>query len=134
MTEILDQDEAEGGARLVERDEAEGGARPVERDEAGSAPGPSALVGKRTLNIGQFRLTRLQMVNWGTFDGYKDYPIDERGVMLTGPSGSGKSSMMDGHSVVLLPTYDQVFNACEARPIQDASAIEPSYILSSIAL
>ncbi|WP_018180479.1 ATP-binding protein [Jongsikchunia kroppenstedtii] len=65
----------------------------------------------RTINIGQYRLTRLQLVNWGTFHGYKDYAIDERGVMLTGPSGSGKSSMMDGHSVVLLPTYDQVFNA-----------------------
>ncbi|SIS21396.1 ATP-binding protein [Williamsia sterculiae] len=67
--------------------------------------------GSRTRNVGQFRLTRLQLVNWGTFHGYKDHPIDERGVMLTGPSGSGKSSMMDAHSVVLLPTYDQVFNA-----------------------
>ncbi|GAA1459412.1 ATP-binding protein [Williamsia maris] len=67
--------------------------------------------GRRTLNIGQFRLTRIQLVNWGTFHGYKNFPIDERGVLLTGPSGSGKSSMMDGHSVVLLPTYDQGFNA-----------------------
>ncbi|GAA4396948.1 ATP-binding protein [Tsukamurella soli] len=54
---------------------------------------------------------RLQVVNWGTFDGYKDFPIDPRGVILTGPSGSGKSSLMDAHSVVLLPTYDQAFNA-----------------------
>ncbi|MGJ0118527.1 ATP-binding protein [Williamsia sp. MIQD14] len=66
---------------------------------------------RRTLAIGQFRLTRIQLVNWGTFHGYKDFPIDERGVLLTGPSGSGKSSLMDGHSVVLLPTYDQGFNA-----------------------
>lgn len=62
-------------------------------------------------HLGQYRLTRLQVVNWGTFDGYKDFPIDERGVILTGPSGSGKSSLMDAHSVVLLPTYDQSFNA-----------------------
>ncbi|MEH3156856.1 MAG: hypothetical protein PGN29_16545 [Gordonia paraffinivorans] len=67
--------------------------------------------GRRTVAIGQFRLTRIQLVNWGTFHGYKDFPIDERGVLLTGPSGSGKSSLMDGHSVVLLPTYDQGFNA-----------------------
>jgi uncharacterized protein YPO0396 len=66
---------------------------------------------RRTVAIGQFRLTRIQLVNWGTFHGYKDFPIDERGVLLTGPSGSGKSSLMDGHSVVLLPTYDQGFNA-----------------------
>ncbi|MDF0529248.1 SbcC/MukB-like Walker B domain-containing protein [Tsukamurella sp. 8F] len=65
----------------------------------------------RTRHVGQFRLVRLQVVNWGTFDGYKDFPIDDRGVILTGPSGSGKSSLMDAHSVVLLPTYDQAFNA-----------------------
>lgn len=65
----------------------------------------------RTVHVGQFRLTRLQVVNWGTFSGYKDFPIDERGVLLTGPSGSGKSSLMDAHSLALLPTHDQRFNA-----------------------
>ncbi|ANZ39106.1 hypothetical protein BBK82_26560 [Lentzea guizhouensis] len=65
----------------------------------------------RTVHTGQFRLTRLQIVNWGTFSGYKDFPIDERGVLLTGPSGSGKSSLMDAHSLTLLPTHDQRFNA-----------------------
>ncbi|MGX6604065.1 ATP-binding protein [Micromonosporaceae bacterium Da 78-11] len=65
----------------------------------------------RTVFLGQFRLIRLQVVNWGTFCGYKDLPIDERGVLLTGPSGSGKSSLMDAHSIALLPTHDQRFNA-----------------------
>ena len=65
----------------------------------------------RTVFLGQFRLVRLQVVNWGTFCGYKDLPIDERGVLLTGPSGSGKSSLMDAHSIALLPTHDQRFNA-----------------------
>lgn len=65
----------------------------------------------RSIHLGQFRLTRLQVVNWGTFAGYKDLRVDERGVLFTGPSGSGKSSLMDAHSVVLLPTHDQRFNA-----------------------
>ena len=65
----------------------------------------------RTVHLGQFRLVRLQLVNWGTFCGYKDFPIDERGVLLTGPSGSGKSSLMDAHSLALLPATDQQFNA-----------------------
>ncbi|MEU4808117.1 SbcC/MukB-like Walker B domain-containing protein [Nocardia fluminea] len=66
---------------------------------------------RRAIHLGQFRLARLQIANWGTFDGYKDIPIDERGVLFTGPSGSGKSSLMDAHSIVLLPTNDQRFNA-----------------------
>jgi uncharacterized protein YPO0396 len=67
--------------------------------------------GARSIFLGQFRLIRLQVINWGTFNGYKDLPIDERGVLFTGPSGSGKSSLMDAHSAVLLPTHDQRFNA-----------------------
>ncbi len=66
---------------------------------------------QRSVHLGQFRITRLQVVNWGTFCGYKDFPIDERGVLFTGPSGSGKSTLMDAHSVVLLPSYDQRLNA-----------------------
>jgi energy-coupling factor transporter ATP-binding protein EcfA2 len=66
---------------------------------------------RRTVHLGQFRMTRLQVVNWGTFCGYKDFPIDERGVLFTGPSGSGKSTLMDAHSAALLPSYDQQFNA-----------------------
>ncbi|MGH3274063.1 MAG: ATP-binding protein, partial [Streptosporangiaceae bacterium] len=69
------------------------------------------LAGTRSMNLGQFRLTRLQVVNWGMFGGYKDLRIDERGVLFTGPSGSGKSSLLDGHSVALLPTLYQRFNA-----------------------
>lgn len=60
---------------------------------------------------GQVRLTRLQVVNWGTFSGYKSLPISPQGVLFTGPSGSGKSSLIDAHSLVLLPTTDQRFNA-----------------------
>jgi uncharacterized protein YPO0396 len=67
--------------------------------------------GRRSVQLGQFRLTRLQVVNWGTFCGYKDLHIDERGVLFTGPSGSGKSSLLDAHSVALLPARDQRFNA-----------------------
>jgi uncharacterized protein YPO0396 len=66
---------------------------------------------RRSVHLGQFRITRLQVVNWGTFCGYKDFPVDERGVLFTGPSGSGKSTLMDAHSVVLLPAHDQRFNA-----------------------
>lgn len=65
----------------------------------------------RVRHLGQVRLIRLQIINWGTFRGYKDFPIDERGVLFTGPSGSGKSSLLDALSAVMLPTHDQAFNA-----------------------
>jgi uncharacterized protein YPO0396 len=67
--------------------------------------------GTRTVFLGQFRLIRLQVVNWGTFCGYKDVPISEKGVLFTGPSGSGKSTLMDAHSEVLLPHNSKSFNA-----------------------
>jgi uncharacterized protein YPO0396 len=68
-------------------------------------------MGEATIDRAQVRLTRLQIVNWGTFSGYKDLPISRQGVLFTGPSGSGKSSLLDAHSAVLLPTVDQRFNA-----------------------
>ncbi|MFF5264557.1 ATP-binding protein [Actinomadura viridis] len=67
--------------------------------------------GPSPLAPGQFRLTRLQMVNWGTFQGRKNVAIDDRGVLFTGASGAGKSSVLDAQSVVLLPHHDQRFNA-----------------------
>ncbi|WP_415504070.1 ATP-binding protein, partial [Actinomyces slackii] len=39
----------------------------------------------------QHRLARVQVHNWGTFGGYHDLPVPRRGLVITGPSGSGKS-------------------------------------------
>jgi len=80
---------------------------------------------------GQFRLTRLQLVNWGTVGGYKDIPIDPRGVLFTGHSGSGKSCLLDAYSLSLLPTYDQNFNASSdrtARGTKQASRTLVDYV------
>ncbi len=52
---------------------------------------------------GQHRLTGVQLVNWGTFGGYHGVPVSERGFLITGASGSGKSSLLDAISVVLVP-------------------------------
>lgn len=51
----------------------------------------------------QFRLIRFQVANWGTFCGYHDIPISEKGHLFVGDSGSGKSTLLDAMSVLLVP-------------------------------
>ena len=55
--------------------------------------------------IEQFRLARVQLVNWGTFDGYYDIPVGERGFLITGASGSGKSTLIDAFSAAVSYTH-----------------------------
>lgn len=54
--------------------------------------------------VGQWRLVDVQLANWGTFDGaiYR-VPVARRGHLITGPSGSGKSSLLDAIAAVLTP-------------------------------
>ncbi|AXH34847.1 hypothetical protein DVJ78_04965 [Humibacter sp. BT305] len=60
---------------------------------------------------GQWRLAEVQVANWGTFHGaiYR-IPIARKGHLLTGPSGSGKSSLLDAIAAVLVPDKWLRFN------------------------
>ncbi|MEO7497745.1 MAG: ATP-binding protein [Massilia sp.] len=59
----------------------------------------------------QFRMTRLQVFNWGTFGGVHDVPISERGFLIVGRSGAGKSTLLDAFSALLVPPRWIDFNA-----------------------
>lgn len=59
---------------------------------------------------GQFRLSRIQLINWGTFSGYVDMPIARRGHLITGGSGSGKSTLLDAMAAILVPPVKVRFN------------------------
>lgn len=59
----------------------------------------------------QFRMTRLQVFNWGTFSGLHDVPISERGFLFVGRSGAGKSTLLDAFSALLVPPRWVDFNA-----------------------
>ncbi len=63
-----------------------------------------------SIHPGQFRLSRVQLINWGTFSGYVDMPIARRGHLITGGSGSGKSTLLDAMSAVLVPPAKVRFN------------------------
>jgi uncharacterized protein YPO0396 len=59
----------------------------------------------------QFRMTRLQVFNWGTFSDLHDVPISERGFLIVGRSGAGKSTLLDAFSAILVPPKWVDFNA-----------------------
>lgn len=59
----------------------------------------------------QFRMTRLQVFNWGTFDGLHDVRITEKGFLFVGRSGSGKTTLLDAISALLVPPRWMDFNA-----------------------
>ncbi|WP_309132915.1 ATP-binding protein [Brevibacterium sp.] len=59
----------------------------------------------------QWRLAEIQIANWGTFsDSIHRIPVARRGHLITGPSGSGKSSLLDAIAAVLTPDKWLRFN------------------------
>jgi uncharacterized protein YPO0396 len=68
-----------------------------------SAPGP--------IHAGQWRLARVELLNWGTFGGHHRIDIARKGHLFTGASGSGKSSLLDAIGTVLTPDKWLRFNA-----------------------
>ncbi|MCI4675773.1 ATP-binding protein [Candidatus Mycolicibacterium alkanivorans] len=84
------------------------------------------------LRHGQHRLARVQLFNWGTYDGYHDLPVARRGFLITGPSGSGKSTLLDAISTVLVPPSKLSFNAAaHGRGRTMASYIRGAYARGS---
>lgn len=63
---------------------------------------------------GQWRLDRIELVNWGTFHGHHLLEVPRSGFLLTGHSGSGKSSVVDAVTAVLTPRMQASFNAAAA--------------------
>ena len=61
--------------------------------------------------VDQYHLSRLQLINWGVFDGYHSIPFSAGGSLITGSSGSGKSSLLDAISLAFLPDHRRNFNA-----------------------
>ena len=59
----------------------------------------------------QFRMRRLQVFNWGTFSDLHDIPVAERGFLFVGPSGTGKTTLLDAISALLVPPRWVDFNA-----------------------
>ena len=70
----------------------------------------------------QHWLSRMQVINWGVFDGYHDIRLSRRGTLLTGSSGAGKSSLLDALSVAFLSQRRRNFNASSDKSSGPAPA------------
>ncbi len=58
-----------------------------------------------------FRLMRLEVLNWGTFDGRVwALQLDGKNGLLTGDIGSGKSTLVDAITTLLLPAHRVAYN------------------------
>jgi uncharacterized protein YPO0396 len=63
------------------------------------------------IHVGQWRLARVELLNWGTFDGHHRIDVARKGHLFTGASGSGKSSLLDAIATVLTPDKWLRFNS-----------------------
>ncbi|MDT5297580.1 MAG: hypothetical protein QOG79_822, partial [Mycobacterium sp.] len=75
-----------------------------------------------------FRLHRLEVLNWGTFD-RKVWRLrmDGRNGLLTGDIGSGKSTLVDAVTTLLLPAHRIAYNKAAGADSRERSL--RSYVL-----
>jgi uncharacterized protein YPO0396 len=84
----------------------------LEMTGLGDAPGTDGEPGQTgPIHVGQWRLARVELLNWGTFDGHHSIEVARKGQLFTGASGSGKSSLLDAIATVLTPDKWLRFNS-----------------------
>ncbi len=75
-----------------------------------------------------FRLARLEVLNWGTFDRRVwRYELDGRNGLLTGDIGSGKSTLVDAVTTLLVPAQRVAYNKAAGADARERSL--RSYVL-----
>lgn len=52
----------------------------------------------------QWKLDSLQVVNWGGFEGYHRLPFHPVATLLSGGSGTGKSTLLDAYTALMMPS------------------------------
>ncbi len=75
-----------------------------------------------------FRLQRLEVYNWGTFDGrIWTMQLDGRNGLLTGDIGSGKSTLVDAVTTLLVPSQRIAYNKAAGADVRERTL--RSYVL-----
>lgn len=69
-----------------------------------------------------FRLHRLEVLNWGTFDKrIWSFDLNGRNALLTGNIGSGKSTLVDAITTLLVPAQRIVYNKAAGADTRERS-------------
>jgi len=93
---------------------------------AAAAPPPSSP-GVDPLPSG-FRLQRLEVFNWGTFHGrFWTFDLHGQNALLTGDIGSGKSTLIDALTTLLVPAHRVAYN--KAAGAESKERTLRSYVL-----
>jgi uncharacterized protein YPO0396 len=71
-------------------------------------PAPTRVMGAAQDTI-QWKAEALQLVNWGGFHGYARMPVSPTATLLSGASGTGKSTILDAYLALMMPS-DTPFN------------------------
>ena len=75
-----------------------------------------------------FRLKKLEVLNWGTFDHQVwTLNLDEKNCLLTGDIGSGKSTLVDAVTTLLVPAHKVAYNKAAGAGQKERSL--RSYVL-----
>ena len=77
-----------------------------------------------------FRLQRMEIVNWGTFDKHV-WTLEPKGqnCLLTGDIGSGKSTLVDAVTTLLVPAHKIAYNKAAGASYKERSL--RSYVLGA---
>lgn len=82
-----------------------------------------------------WRIARLQVVNWGGFDGWHEVLFDDAGTILTGGSGAGKSTLLDAYIAVMMSAkvpFNNASNAGRGRARGDGQRSVLTYVRGKI--
>lgn len=91
-------------------------------------PEPAGLDFNADAALAGFRLTRLEVLNWGTFDKRVwSLELGGRNGLLTGDIGSGKSTLVDAVTTLLVPAQRIAYNKAAGADAKERSL--RSYVL-----
>ncbi|MFI6883870.1 ATP-binding protein [Streptosporangium canum] len=74
-----------------------------------TAQAPLLYIDGATEGTTQWKAETFQMVNWGGFEGHHQIAFSSAATLISGASGTGKSTLLDGYLALMMPS-DTPFN------------------------